>query len=121
MGAGKYNFAIEQGADFVRTFIWKDSSGNPIDLTGYKAEMKIKLSPAHTEHLVWLTSETGIGLPGGIELGGANGSIVIKIDHLDTAKLNFNEAFYDLELTSADGNVIRLLEGRVTLSKEITK
>ena len=45
MAAGIYNFTIEQGATFTRTFKYKDSEGNPIDLVsgdGFTARMEIK-------------------------------------------------------------------------------
>ena len=45
MAAGIYNFTIEQGTTFTRTFKYKDSEGNPIDLVsgdGFTARMEIK-------------------------------------------------------------------------------
>ena len=33
MAAGIYNFTIEQGTTFQRVFKYKDSNGNPIDLS----------------------------------------------------------------------------------------
>jgi len=116
MGAGRYDFTIEQGATFKRIMTWKDSSGNPIDLTGYQARMQIR--PAKDSPGVILTLDTDAN--GGIALGGNNGRITIEISAARTASLDFKTAVYDLELEK-DGNVVRLLEGSVTLSKEVTR
>jgi len=52
-----------------------------------------------------------------------SGSIGIYISHTSSSALNFTDAFYDLEVVSGSGNcavVTRLIQGKVTLSKEIT-
>jgi len=121
MGAGKYDFTIEQGADFIRRITWKQPNGTPVDLTDYSASMKIKLSPKYSDHILWLTSNTTPPNPGGITLGGSGGTIDILITASQTRALDFDEAMYDLELENVvSGRVTRLLEGRVTLSREIT-
>lgn len=109
--AGTYNFTIEQGADFTRTFTWKDSAGALINLTGYTARMKIKTGATT---IVSLTEVSGI------TLGGAAGTIVVAINAAATAAYTFSKAVYDLELVSGGGVVTRLLEGKVLLSREVT-
>ena len=42
MAAGKYSFSIEQGSTVKFDVAYKDSSNNPIDLTGYQGRMQIK-------------------------------------------------------------------------------
>ena len=42
MAAGSYSFTIEQGATTDFELVYKDSSGNPVDLTGYNARMQLK-------------------------------------------------------------------------------
>jgi len=39
MAAGKYSFTIEQGSTVDFEITYKDSNGNPVDLTGYQARM----------------------------------------------------------------------------------
>jgi hypothetical protein len=34
-----WDFTIYGGADFERTLTWSDDEGDPVDLTGYSAEM----------------------------------------------------------------------------------
>ena len=39
MPAGRYDFTIEQGADFDRVLTCKDAAGNLIDFTGLNARL----------------------------------------------------------------------------------
>jgi hypothetical protein len=125
MAAGKYSFTIEQGATFQRELLYKDSSGNPIDLTNYSARMQIRPAPGSATLYITLSSSlspdgTGLNLQG---LSGTNplssGSIGMTISAVSSSLLNFDEASYDLELYSGSF-VNRLLEGKVKLSKEVT-
>ena len=44
MAAGIYNFTIEQGATFTRTFKYKDAEGTAIDLSNHEIRMDIRTS-----------------------------------------------------------------------------
>ena len=48
MAAGIYNFTIEQGTTFQRTFKYKDASGNPLDLTDHDIRMQLRDTLADT-------------------------------------------------------------------------
>jgi hypothetical protein len=111
----KYDFIIQQGANFTKNITWQDSDGQPIDLTNYTARMKAKRNYSSENEYFSLTHESGI------TLGGAEGTVVINMTPAETAALSFDTAVYDLELVSSGGNVKRLLEGVITLSKEVTK
>ena len=50
----------------------------------------------------------------------ASGSIGVYISAVSSSALNFSEAVYDLEIYSGSF-VTRLLEGKVRLSKEVTR
>lgn len=126
MAAGKYSFVIEQGATFQRELLYKDASGSAIDLTNYSARMQIRPVPGSPTLYITLSSSispdgTGINLNG---LNGTNppssGSIGLIISAISSSMLNFDEASYDLELYSGSF-VNRLLEGKVKLSREVTK
>ena len=116
MGAGIWNFEIEQGAKFDRTLTWK-VDGVLVNLTGYSARMQIRLTVDSAETLIDLDSDT----KGGLILGGSAGTISIFISFVDTEGLDFERAVHDIEVTQPDEEVIRLLQGAVTLSKEVTK
>lgn len=115
MGAGRYDFTIEQGAQFLRIFTWQNQDGTAIDLSSYTARMQIKETKDSTTNLVSLTSSSGI------TLGGSAGTITVTIGVATTATLSFDTAVYDLEMIDGSGTVTRLLEGEVRLSREVTK
>jgi len=129
MAAGKYSFTIEQGATVDFEIAYKDSNGNPIDLTGYQARMQFRPSPGSSTLYLTLSSSldpcgTGLNLRGS---GGTNpptsGTIGIYISAVSSSLLDFDLASYDLEISSGSGNcyiVTRLLEGKVKLSRNVT-
>lgn len=125
MAAGKYSFIIEQGSTYQSELVYKDSAGEPIDLTDYSARMQIRPSPGSTT--LYLTLSSSIGPDGsGLNLNGLNGStpktsgsIGIIISAYSSSLLTFDQAVYDLELYSGSF-VTRIIEGRVQLSKEVT-
>lgn len=125
MAAGKYSFIIEQGSTYQSELIYKDSAGEPIDLTDYSAKMQIRPSPGSTT--LYLTLSSSIGPDGsGLNLNGldgskpkTSGSIGIIISAYSSSLLTFDQAVYDLELYSGSF-VTRIIEGRVQLSKEVT-
>lgn len=127
MAAGKYNFVIEQGATLDFQIEYKDASGTPIDLTNYEGRMSIKSGIGGTEYINLSSSLGPCGT--GLNFSGSNsanpptsGSIGIYISAASSSALDFNEGVYDLELYSGSNceYVIRLIEGRVKLSKQVT-
>jgi hypothetical protein len=127
MAAGKYSFTIEQGATVDFEIAYKDSSGNPIDLTGYQARMQLRPGPGSNTLYISLSSSlaadgTGLNLSGS---GGlkppTSGTIGVYISAVSSSQLSFDLASYDLELASSDGTVTRILEGKVKLSQEVTE
>jgi hypothetical protein len=126
MAAGRYSFVIEQGATTNFQINWNDESGSPIDLTGYHARMQIR--PSVESDVVYLSLSSSLEEDGtGINLSGSNfqtplqsGSFAVYISADVTEQLNFNEGYYDLEMVNV-GVVTRLLEGKVKLSKNVTR
>ena len=126
MAAGRYSFVIEQGATTNLQINWTDSSGSTIDLTGYHSRMQIR--PGVESDVVFLSLSSSLESDGtGINLSGSNGetplqsgSLAIYISADSTEDLNFNEAYYDLEMVNGS-EVTRLLEGKVKLSKNVTR
>jgi hypothetical protein len=128
MAAGKYNFTIEQGATTSFELQYLDSNNEPVDLNGYVARMQLKNEKQG--NTTYLTLSTTLEADGtGINLRGsdgtnplASGSIGVYISAAVTEALNFDTAFYDLELVTngTPQEVTRLIEGIVVLSKEVT-
>ena len=126
MAAGKYSFLIEQGATLSFELQYKDSAGTPIDLTGYTARMQIRSSVDSTTTIASLTSTltadgTGLNLSGSSGTKPlSSGSIGVYISAASSSLFTFSEGVYDLELVSGSA-VTRLIEGKVKLSKEVTR
>ena len=117
MAAAQADLVIEQGATFTQSFKWTDSNGAPIPISGYSARMQIRQNQSSPTALVSLTTSGG-----GIQIAGATGTVEIRIEASVTANLSFSSAVYDLELVAPDGiTVYRLVQGSVTLSKEVTR
>lgn len=124
MSAGKFNFtntdysknAIEQGATFDYRLVYKTADDVPADLTGYTARMMVRQNIADTEPQIELSTENGR-----IIITALTGGIQLLIAAEDTAALDFNTGYYDLEIESGDGTVTRIMEGEVELSKEVTR
>jgi hypothetical protein len=129
MAAGRYSFVIEQGATVNFELQYRDDTGTPIDLTDYAGRMQIRSNVSSP--VVLLSLSSSLNPDGtGINFSGSNGStpptsgsIGIYIAACTSSMLNFDQAVYDLEIYSGSNcpYVIRLLEGQVKLSKEITR
>jgi hypothetical protein len=129
MAAGRYLLTIEQGSTTDLLLEWKDSNGEPVDLTGYSARMQIRPSVDSSTTYLSITdtlSNDGTGLnltpeSASVVLPKTSGSIGLFISAASSSNLSFTEGVYDIELQSNSGIVTRLLEGLVKLSKEVTR
>jgi hypothetical protein len=121
MAAGIYNFTIEQGATFTRQFKYKNSEGVGIDLTNYEVRMQIRKNIGASTPELSLTEST---TPNGSILSVGSGNdvnvITLTITAADTSTMSFDTAVYDLEIELL-GVVTRLLQGKIKLSKEVTR
>lgn len=112
----KVTLKIRQGDTYNKLFTWK--AGTPpalVDLTGCTARMQIREYLGAPDAVITLTTENSR-----IELGGAAGTIRIKLDAATTAGFTFRRARYDLDIYFADGTQNRKLEGTVIVSPEVT-
>jgi hypothetical protein len=126
MAAGRYSFVIEQGATLSLELQYKDSLGNPINLTNCGGKMQIRQST--TSPTAYITLSSSLAADGtGLNFNGSNGttpptsgSIGVFISAESSSMLNFNTGVYDLEITSGSF-VTRILEGQVKLSLNVTR
>jgi hypothetical protein len=116
MAAARYDIVCEQGASFVRTLVWLDENEVPIQLNGYTARMHIRPTVTSSTLLAELTTENG-----GITLQPTTGGIGLTLTAAQTNALPARKAVYDLELESADGFVVRLVEGAFTINPQVTR
>lgn len=126
MPAASYDLYIEQGATFRFTAVYGykdgtvDADGNPnvipYDLSGCRARMQIRQRRG-SEVLVAATTSNG-----GIEITDAPaGRMEITITDEATDTLTMRKAAYDLEVGYPSGDVVRVLQGSVKISPNITQ
>jgi hypothetical protein len=88
------NFKIIQGDTFVLSVIYKDPSGNPIDITGYTAEFQVRDIPGGK--VICATVDT----TNGITIDGVNGKITITVSSDLTKKFTISKCAYQLQVNS---------------------
>jgi hypothetical protein len=128
MAAGKYNFTIEQGTTTKFEVQYNDDDGTPIDLTSYQCRMQIRSDFADFDSTLYATLSSSLAVDGtGLNLQGVDGSkaltsgsIGVIISSAVTETFDFDEGVYDLELVTGT-NVTRLLQGKVKISREVTR
>lgn len=118
MAAGEHDFIIEQGATWIRRIAVEDGAGDPwADLSDYEIRMSIRETYTSITTIIDLTQANArirsTDLP--------NAIFTLYLTAADTAALGFGLAKYDVELEDASGVVTRLLEGDVSLAKEVTR
>ncbi len=126
MAAATYDLYIEQGATFRLTMIYGrkdgtlDVNGNsnvePYDITGCHARMQIRARRGAQVQSSATTTSGGIQIP-----TGTDGKIIITITDEATDSLTGKRAVYDLEVSYPSGDVVRILQGKVTISPNITQ
>lgn len=125
MAASKYDFTIEQGSSFKLSLVYKDSNGDPVDLTNWCARLiwttnnnvNQTFITTNMDYSVYkFTIEPGIG------------RLVLKIPPETTNSFLFNTAKYDLELQNDENfysgsgkDIIRLLYGSIKITKRYSK
>lgn len=113
------NLLILRGSTFGHAFRLENPDGTPIDLSGYTARMQIRRSINSATILLELTEGNGR-----IEFDSINGRITLKIASDITAGLAFSGR-YDLEIVlpviAGPDVVYRIAEGKIILSKEVTR
>jgi len=116
MTPGALNLTIYQGSTWRRVVRLATDAG-AVNLSGATVRMHLRATVAAPTTLLELTEANGRALI----TDAAAGEITLLIDAAATALLSFGRAVYDLEIEYAGGEVDRLLEGAVTLSKEVTR
>lgn len=132
MACARYTFTINQGETFYKRIVYKDSLGQPVDLTDHHG--KLQLRPNADSDIVYLTLSSSIGADGSglsftptsasIVLPTTSGSIGITISAYSSSLLSFTEAVGDLFIYSGSGETQyrdKLLDIKAKLVKRITK
>ncbi len=110
--SAKYDFDLDQGATFNRALQLKDDDGVVVDITNCTFAGQIRTSAA-SGTIAGEFDFDDVNPSGGIFLWQMSSSV--------TADLPAQQCVYDLEMTQANGDVIRLLEGFVNIKSNVTR
>ena len=116
MSAARYDITLEAGAPLEVPIQWKDSNGDPVDLTDYSAKAQIRYMPSSPDVLLELSTANGK-----ITLDAATGTVTLLFSATDTAAMTWGSARYDLKVTAINNRPARLVEGIVTVSQQVTR
>jgi len=125
MAASKYDFSIEQGSSFKLSLVYKDDSGNPIDLTNWCARLTWKTNTNLTQTFSTENIDYSVYK---FSIEPLIGKITLMIPASTTNSFTFNAAKYDLELQSDDDlyvgggkYIIRLIYGTINIVKRFSQ
>jgi hypothetical protein len=125
MPASQYDFTIEQGSSFRLSIVYKDSNGNPIDLTNWCARLVWTTNLNANQTFISTNIDYSIYK---FTIEALLGKLTLLIPPSTTNGFTFNTAKYDLELQSDEDfyngggkDKIRLLNGTVTINKRYSK
>ncbi|AVD99227.1 hypothetical protein SEA_BILLNYE_25 [Streptomyces phage BillNye] len=104
-----YDLVLYKGDFFQMAVTLKDSTGNPIDLTGFTAQCSIKATLGATESFNATLTITPL-----------LGKIDVLLPSSVTTLLNAGDYVWDLQLTDMDGNVRTYFAGDVKVYGEVT-
>ena len=112
--AATANLYIEQGATFTSDVTVRDSAGEAYDLTGYSASAKMALGYASTRTRVTITTS--------VASDPTTGVVTLSLTPTETSGLEAPARYvYDVELLKAsDNSVIRVIQGIITVSPNVT-
>jgi len=107
---GTYNFTLQRRSDHSIPLLFKDSSNNAINLTGYTVAAQVWEETRTTKYAdfgVTYTDRTA-------------GSVSITLTDTQTATFIPNTLKYDVLLTNPSGEKEYYLEGTITISEGYT-
>lgn len=112
----RLDLPILQGSTFYRKFQWNDNDV-PVNIFDCTFRMQIRPTVDSIRILAEYSSDEGH-----FEITGfAEGEFTLKVSPEETKRYQFSEGVYDLEVTFPSGDVYRIIEGKVKVSKEVTR
>ncbi|NBS80117.1 hypothetical protein EBS57_10095 [bacterium] len=111
MSAASYNLLVEQGVDLSLQVSVQDSTGSTYSLAGASAAAQIR-DTYNGSLLAEFSVVTSTGVTGRLDL---------SLSAATASSLPLSGGKWDLLLTTSAGAKVRLLNGNVTVSGEVTE
>jgi hypothetical protein len=105
------NLTLDQGTSFTYNVYLIDSSGVAIDLTGFTGNSQLRTS--YTSN-VYFTMNVAVSTVN-------TGLITLSMNTSTTSLLTASKYLYDVKLTSNNNVVSRLMEGVISVNKNVTR
>lgn len=112
----RVNIAFEQGAPFDLVYTWTDENDNPIDVTGYTAQIIVATDLVNKTQILLFDSVSGGTANTTLTLGGAAGTFEATATAAATTAMTFITGVYALIAESPSGVIQKLLEGQVVVN-----
>jgi hypothetical protein len=106
----KTNIVIDQGSDYEVSVNVKDANNTPIDLAGYTGAAQMR------KHYTSLTSHSF-----GVNITALTGEVTLSMPANTSNLISPGRYVYDCELTSISNTKIRIVEGIVTVTPQVTR
>lgn len=113
MSAANLNILIEAAATFRKTILYKGPTGVPIDLTGVTS-VAGQVRPT-------ATSVSDVPFTLTVQSPPSAGLILWEMSATLTATLTQTPQVYDIFINWSNGDVTKLLQGKVTVSPDVTR
>lgn len=111
----RYDWVVNAGSDSERIFRVLDGDFQPLSLAGYTARMQVRPYVSAAKAVDDLTTENGRIVIEDV------GRVHVYLTHEATSKYNFDEGVYDIEIVAGNGDVTRIVGGRMIVRKEVTR
>ena len=103
---------IDQGTTFATTLDLTNDDNTAIDLTGYSFECQIRKS----YYSVNATANLAVTVE-----DSANGRVRLSIDAANTSNIKAGRYLYDVKMIDDANTVIRVVEGIVTITPQVSR
>jgi len=103
------NIVIDQGTTFSLTVQLAADDGSPMDLTEYTVSSQLRKSYYTNTYTAFTTDKVNL-----------SGEVSLSLTAAQTSALKAGRYVYDVEITSPS-ETVRVLEGIVTVTPEVTK
>jgi hypothetical protein len=111
----RLDLRVYQGSRFELPVDVKEN-GAVKDLTGYTARMQIRPSKESAQVLADYSTANGA-----ITINPATGRVTVVAASAVTDAYTWVAGVYDMEIVTSGGEATRILEGRVSLSRQVTR
>lgn len=106
-----YDIMLNQGETFALTLTIEEPEGTPLDITSYTFEADIKQNKTDTSAIDAFTFNID---------DAPNGIVTMSLTDTETGALPAIVGFWDLLMTSDSAVKTRILEGRITITQQVT-